>query len=191
VTRLKPSSLLSAIITAQVVVETTSGILDILQLPFLYARRKTGCIMFWRCPSVRASVRLGSFNFLDFLAHLSWKLKWAFLIALCPSSVRLSVCPSVRPSVCLSVRLLHFQLLLQNRWANFNQSWHKSSVGKGIQNCTNEGQPPTPRGDNNKKVKILQKKFKNLLQNQLANFNQSWYGSSLGKGNSELYKCRP
>jgi hypothetical protein len=37
------------------------------------------------------------------------------------------VCPFVW---CLSVRLLHFQLLLQNRWANFNQSWHKSSLGK-------------------------------------------------------------
>ena len=32
----------------------------------------------------------------DFLAHLSWKLKWAFLIT-CRSS---SVCLSVRPSVC-------------------------------------------------------------------------------------------
>jgi hypothetical protein len=32
-----------------------------------------------------------------FLAHLSWKLKWAILIARCPSSV----CPSVCPSVCL------------------------------------------------------------------------------------------
>ena len=43
-----------------------------------------------------------------FLAHLSWKLKWAFLITFCPSSVRPSVCPSVcppsvRPSVRLSV----------------------------------------------------------------------------------------
>jgi hypothetical protein len=25
--------------------------------------------------------------FMSFLAHLSWKLKWAFLIACCPSSV--------------------------------------------------------------------------------------------------------
>ena len=31
-----------------------------------------------------------------FLAHLSWKLKWAFLITCRPSSVRLSVCLSVR-----------------------------------------------------------------------------------------------
>jgi hypothetical protein len=56
---------------------------------------------------------------LSFLAHLSWKLKWAILIARCPS---------VRPSVC---KLLHFRLLLQNHWANFNQTWHKSSLGGG------------------------------------------------------------
>jgi hypothetical protein len=32
----------------------------------------------------------------------------------------------------LSVRkLLHFRLLLQNRWTNFNQTWHKSSLGEG------------------------------------------------------------
>ena len=36
---------------------------------------------------------------LRFLAHLSWKLKWAFLITCRPSSV----CPSICPSVCLSV----------------------------------------------------------------------------------------
>jgi hypothetical protein len=28
-------------------------------------------------------------------------------------------------------KLLHFQLLLQNNWANFNQTWHKSSLGGG------------------------------------------------------------
>ena len=35
----------------------------------------------------------------SFLAHMSWKLKWAFLIACCPSSVRLSVCLYVLLSV--------------------------------------------------------------------------------------------
>jgi hypothetical protein len=34
----------------------------------------------------------------------------------------------VRLSVC---KLLHFRLLLQNHWANFNQTWHKSSLGGG------------------------------------------------------------
>jgi hypothetical protein len=53
-------------------------------------------------------------------------------------SVRLSVCSSVR-------KLLHFRLLLQNHWANFNQT------------CTNfsiEGDCLFPRGDNSKRVKI-------------------------------------
>ena len=35
---------------------------------------------------------------------------------------------SGRLSVC---KLLHFWLLLKNRWANFNQTWHKSSLGEG------------------------------------------------------------
>ena len=37
--------------------------------------------------------------------------------------------------VCLSVRLSinfsHFHLLLQNHWDNFNQTWHKASLGEG------------------------------------------------------------
>ena len=61
---------------------------------------------------------------------------WPFLVFISPelkaqvsysdrllSVVRLSV----RLSVC---KLLHFRLLLQNRWANFNQTWHKSSLSK-------------------------------------------------------------
>ena len=36
-------------------------------------------------------------------------------------SVGRSVCSSVRPSVNFS----HFHLLLQNHWANFNQTWLK------------------------------------------------------------------
>ena len=47
------------------------------------------------------------------------------------SVVCLSVHPSVRPSVCLSVNFSHFHLLLQNDWANFNQTWHKVSLGEG------------------------------------------------------------
>ena len=40
-------------------------------------------------------------------------------------------CLSVRLSVCLSVNFSHFHLLLQNHWANFNQTWHKASWGEG------------------------------------------------------------
>jgi hypothetical protein len=45
-------------------------------------------------------------------------------------------------------------LLLQNHWANFNQIWLKSSLGEGIQVCSNEGRRPSLRGDNSKRVKI-------------------------------------
>ena len=69
--------------------------------------------------NMRANVR----NVSSFLAHLSWKLKWAFLIAFRPPSV----CLSVRPSVNFS----YFQLLLKNHWAISNQTWHKAFFGKG------------------------------------------------------------
>jgi hypothetical protein len=82
-----------------------------------------------------------------FLAHLSWKLKWAILIAHCPS-------------VC---KLLHFRLLLQNHRANFNQTWHKSSLGEGVLKCSNEGNCFSPRGEKSKNTLNF---FLNLLKNQ-------------------------
>ena len=45
-------------------------------------------------------------------------------------------------------------LLLQNHWANFNQSWHKAALGEGDSICLNEGPRPFPRGDNYEIVKI-------------------------------------
>ena len=52
-----------------------------------------------------------------FLAYLSQRLKWAIVIANCPSSV-------VRPS---SIRTLsHFRLLLWNRWTKFNETWQEA-----------------------------------------------------------------
>ena len=87
---------------------------------------------------------------LTFLAHLSWKLKWAFLItcrpaSVCPS-VRLSVRLSVCLSVCLSVNFSHFHLLLHNHWANFNQTWHKASLGKGDSSLFKWRAPPFSNG---------------------------------------------
>ena len=37
------------------------------------------------------------------------------------------ICLSVRPSV----KFPYFGLLLKNLWANFNQTWHKASLGEG------------------------------------------------------------
>jgi hypothetical protein len=78
-----------------------------------------------------------------FLPHLSWKFKWAFLIACCPASVCLSIC-----------KLLHFWVLLQNHYTNFNQTWHKSSLGEGDSSVFKGRDGPSPRGDNSKRVKI-------------------------------------
>jgi hypothetical protein len=52
----------------------------------------------------------------------------------------------------------------------------------GIQACSNEGRQPSQRGDNTERVKIYKEIFKNLLQNQWNNFNQTWHKSSLGEG---------
>ena len=87
----------------------------------------------------------------SFIAHLSWslsELSWSPVVR--RLSVRLSIRSSVRPSVNFS----HFHLLLQNRWTNFNQTWHKASLGEGIHVNSNEGSRRFPRGDNNEIAKI-------------------------------------
>ena len=72
-----------------------------------------------------------------FLAHLSQKLKRAFLIKICPLSVVVVVV--VGFIVVVVVNFSHFHLLLQNHWVNFNQTWHKHLWVKGIQVYSNEG----------------------------------------------------
>lgn len=49
----------------------------------------------------------------------SSRLRWAFLIKICSLSV---VIVAV-----VAVNFTHFHLL-QNRWADFNQAWHKASL---------------------------------------------------------------
>ena len=65
-----------------------------------------------------------------------------------------SVRPSVCLSVCLSVNFSHFHLLLQNHWANFNQTCHKASLGEGDSSLFKWRARPFPRGDNYEIVKI-------------------------------------
>jgi hypothetical protein len=76
------------------------------------------------------------------LAHLSWKLKWAILIACCPSSVRLSVNFYISDFFSRTTRSILTKFGTNHPW------------GKGILNCTNEGDWPFSRGDNHKRVKI-------------------------------------
>ena len=73
-----------------------------------------------------------------FLAQLSRRLKWAFPNKICPLSVVVVVV--------VVVNFSHFHLLLQNQWANFNQSWHKASLGKGDSSLYKWRAPPFSKG---------------------------------------------
>jgi hypothetical protein len=46
-------------------------------------------------------------------------------------------------------------LILQNNWASFNQTWHKLSLGQGDSHLFKGRDIPSPRGDNSGRVKIL------------------------------------
>jgi hypothetical protein len=93
----------------------------------------------------------------QFLAHLSWKLKWAILIARCPSSV------------CLSVNFYIFDFFSRTTGQILIRLGTNHPWGKGIQVCSNEGDHLSLRGDNSERLKknrILKKNL--LLQNHKA-----------------------
>ena len=117
-------------------------------------------------------------NFL--LAQLSWKLKWAFLIA-CRQFVRLSV-----------LKLFIFFIFFSRITGPVSTKLGaKHPWVKGIQVCSNEGPHSFPRGNNYKICKNTFMKFKNLLlQNYWATFNQTWHKASLGEGDYSLFKWR-
>ena len=79
------------------------------------------------------------------LAHLSWKLQWAFLIA---------ICPSVRLSVCLSVTFHIFIFFSRTTWLISTKLSTKHPWVMGIQVCSKEGLRPFPRGGNKEIRKI-------------------------------------
>jgi hypothetical protein len=57
-----------------------------------------------------------------------------------------------------------------------------------IEVSVKEGDSPSQRGDNSKRVKIHRIFFLNLLlQNQQAKINQTWYKLSFGEENSSLF----
>ena len=68
------------------------------------------------------------------LAHLSWRLKWAFLITMCSSSV------------IVVVNFSHFRILHQNHWPSFNQTWHNASLGRGNSSLFKWRTPPISKG---------------------------------------------
>ena len=69
--------------------------------------------------------------------------------------------------------------LLQNKWANFNQTKHKASLGKGYISLINEGPYIFPRGDNYKIAKIWKSSSIEPLgqfQQNLAKIILGWRG---------------
>ena len=69
-------------------------------------------------------------KFQGFLAHLSRRLKWAFLIKICWLSI-IVVDIVVCVVVIVVINFSHFHLLLQNHWVYFNITLHNASMGEG------------------------------------------------------------
>ena len=95
----------------------------------------------------------------------------------------------VCPSVCLC-KFSHFHLLLQNHWANFNQTWHKVSEGEGDSRLFKWRPRPSKRGDNWELIKINWQLLKIFSRTTGPIFNQNLHKPSLGKGDSSLFKWR-
>ena len=129
--------------------------------------------------------RIASFiNAEWFLAHLSWKLKWAFLITCCPSSV----CSSVCLSVC---KLFTFSSSSPEPLGQFQPNLAQSILRWGGFKFVQMKGPALFQGEIITKKWKLMTKLKNLLhQNHWAYFNQTWHKASLGKGDSSLFKWR-
>jgi hypothetical protein len=98
---------------------------DTLEICYLYD-------LLWKYVKKYISIQASIFTSPELKAHVSFSDR--LLSIVCLSVWR------------LSVRLLHFQLLLQNRWANFNQSWHKSSLGKEDSELYKWRTTPFPKG---------------------------------------------
>ena len=90
------------------------------------------------------------------LVHLSWRLKCTIVIICCLSSV--------------VVNFSHFQLLLWNRWTEFNETW-KQDLNVFYQVCVF-------RADRKNKMAVLAsdwlRHFRLLLWNRWKEFNKTW-----------------
>jgi hypothetical protein len=83
----------------------------------------------------------------------------------------------------------HLKIFSRTTWLILARLLTNHPLVKGIQVCSKEGDSPFPREDNSERVKMhCIFFFKNLLlQNQLAEINQTWYKLFLGEENSSLY----
>ena len=102
------------------------------------------------------------------------KAQVVFLIKICPLSVVVVV-------VVVVVNFSHFHLLLQNHWANFNQTWHKASLGEEDSNLFKRWAPPSSKARKLGKSKNILTKFnKSSSQEPLDKFQPNLAQSILG-----------
>ena len=113
-----------------------------------------------------------------FVAHLSWKLRWVFLITCCPS-VHLTVC-----------KLFTFSSSSLEPLGQFQPNLAQSILGWMRFKCV-QMNDPFSRGYNYKIAKIHWRNLKNLLKNHRTNVNQTWHKASLGEGDLSLFKWSP
>ena len=106
---------------------------------------------FWRCwgksffflKTMWGKKQKMQVTFIFFLAHLSTTCSGGTIVTGHRlSSVRPSVCPSVRlsvrPSICPSVNNFFKNLLLQNQKANLDKTWQECSLGEALQKLLKE-----------------------------------------------------
>jgi hypothetical protein len=91
-------------------------------------------------------------NFICYMYFRCWAL---FSSPTLKVQVSLSDRPISVWRLCPFNRLLHFLFLLQNCWANSDQSWHKSSLGEGNSKLFISRETPFSGGggDNSERVK--------------------------------------
>lgn len=111
-------------------------------------------------------------DYIPCLAYQGQRLKWAYLIKICPLSV-VVVCVIVA----IVVNFSHFHVLFKKHWAYFNQTLHKESLGKGFHVCVNERSGLFQRVDNCEWIKEGWGSFlKNQTVSSIQNFTLVfWY----------------
>ena len=145
----------------------------------LYLLYPYTCTAHWLLLCYRVMMLLSSAIVARFLVLVfSWSSSEPFWLSFGPLSVG------------LCVNFSHFQLLFQNHWVNFIQTWQKASLG--VQVCSNEGPAIFQREitDISKKQNTLTL-FKNhhLWTELLDQYsNQTWCNAFLDEGDSIFLK---
>lgn len=90
-------------------------------------------LLVWKCYEKNNSFAMGSLNFkLQFLAHLGQRLKWTFLIKICPlMSIIIIIIVIVIDIACLN---FSYFIFLRTPWPNSTKLFLKHPWNKGFQN---------------------------------------------------------